>query len=157
MIVNIDTIKDWYKESVLRIIPNKRIAQAMIDGKMSLMKDDMWKEIKDFIESLNFPLTIFRGLRLTSLECLNKNDLGKYWTIDKNIFLDKTSKFNDCNVILSGIAQKEDIDFVELTQNYIYYSLNNQVYPESEVTLKDNVKPIDVQILSKNEFINKFT
>ena len=56
-------IQEQFKEAVGRYIPIKGAADLMYREKVKDIKPEEWNQISTFLNSLEFPLTIYRGLR----------------------------------------------------------------------------------------------
>ena len=152
-------IEDAFKDAVYQTIPNKRSAEKMIDGKLSLMDDFDWDDVENYVNDIEFPLVVIRGLKANSIDDVNisPGNLGINWTIDPDLFFDESSAFNDLDYFVIGIVNENQIDWPNTIQNYIYYSLKSDlvnVYPETEVTLKQNVVPSRLKVVDKKELYN---
>lgn len=129
------------------------------------MKEDL-TECYNFIHTLSFPLTIYRGLRVGNFKSSELNidtkDLiisGKHqsysWTTDINIYKNPTSKFRNLTQIVACEIDSNIIDVANTIFNFIHYSAGGEYrvsYPENEITLKNNFKQSDLHNL---RFINK--
>lgn len=151
-----DFIKNNFKKAVSKYIPSKAAADIMFKSKLKDITESEWRDIEDWINYLQFPLTIYRGLNLDSKEKVDLNNLGVNWTVDDTLFFEK-SAFSNCNIILEAVITEDIIDWPETIQNYIYYSLrpNYGFYPEEEITLKKNYKPSqlkDLKVYTRKEF-----
>ena len=149
-------IEDAFKDAVYETIPNKNAADKMIDSKLSLMDDFDWEALEQYVNDLEFPLIVFRGLKVDSKEDidLTPENLGVNWTIDPDLYFDETSNFNDLDFIVIGEINENQIDWPNTIQNYIYYSLKSDlinIYPETEITLKSNSIPNKLKVVSKDE------
>lgn len=146
---SIEWIKDKFIETFSKYNGgNKNLLKAKIDD----ISEGEWEDIEDFVNSLNFPLVIYRGLKTKSIEDINLSDIGVNWTIDDELFFDDNSAFKNSNYILVTKINENQIDWGETIQNYIYYSLRPQEgrWAESEVTLKSNFK-LNKVIVTKKE------
>ena len=123
----------------------------LLKAKLNNITDGEWEDVIDFINSLKFPLIIYRGLKLNNIDELNTSDLGVNWTIDDELFFAPESAFYNSNYILATKITEDDIDYPETIQNYIYYSLRPQEgrWAESEITVKKDFKPSKYYILKK--------
>ena len=149
-------IEDAFKDAVYETIPNKNAADKMIDSKLSLMDDFDWEALEQYVNDLEFPLMVFRGLKADSIDDidLTPGNLGINWTIDPDLYFDETSNFNDLDFIVVGEINENQIDWPNTIQNYIYYSLKSDlinIYPETEITLKIDSIPNKLKIVSKDE------
>lgn len=128
----------------------------MIQGKLELLDEFDLEEIEKYINDIEFPLLVFRGLVVDGIEEVNltAESLGINWTTDPDLFFDNSSAFSDCNFIVMGEVRESQIDWPNTIQNYIYYSLKSDIvniYPETEITLKSNQVPSKIKIVSKDE------
>lgn len=123
----------------------------MLKAKLDNITDGEWEDVIDFINSLKFPLIIYRGLKLNNIDELNTSDLGVNWTIDDELFFAPESAFYDTNYIIVTKITEDAIDYPETIQNYIYYSLRPQEgrWAESEITVKKDFKPSKYYIFKK--------
>ena len=149
-------IENAFKDAVYETIPNKNAADKMIDSKLSLLDDFDWEALEQYVNDLEFPLIVFRGLKVASIDDidLTPGNLGVNWTIDPDLYFDSTSNFNDLDFIVIGEINENQIDWPNTIQNYIYYSLKSDlinIYPETEITLKPNSIPNKLKIVSKDE------
>ena len=143
--------KEWavkqFSDSFLSYTPS----QSLLKAKLSNITNGEWEDVIDFVNSLKFPLIIYRGLKLNNIDELNTSDLGVNWTIDDELFFAPESAFYNSNYILATKITEDDIDYPETIQNYIYYSLRPQEgrWAESEITVKKDFKPNKYYILKK--------
>ena len=136
--------KEWavdkFSKAFLKYMPNMPSSKLMLQAKLKDLDESEWKKIVDFANSLSFPLTVYRGLKLENEEALNVKDLGVNWTVDDTLFFAPNSSFKNSNYVVKGQITEDDIDWEETVQNFVYYSLRPRYgfYPENEVTLKKN-------------------
>lgn len=152
-------IEDAFKDAVYQTIPNKNAAEQMIKSKLELLDEFDWEEIEDYINGLEFPLLVIRGLKVNNKDEINltPGNLGINWTIDPDLFFDPSSSFNDLDYFVIGTVTENQIDWPNTIQNYIYYSLRSDIinlYPETEITLKQNEIPSQLNILSRDELFD---
>lgn len=149
-------IEDAFKKAVYETIPNKNAADRMIDSKLSLMDGFDWEALEQYVNELEFPLVVCRGLKSDSINDvdLTPGNLGINWTVDPELYFDSTSNFNDLDFVVVGEITEDQIDWPNTIQNYVYYSLRSDminIYPETEVTLKQNSIPRKLKVLSMDE------
>lgn len=149
-------IENAFKDAVYETIPNKNAADKMIASKLSLMDDFDWEALEQYVNDLEFPLMVFRGLKADSIDDidLTPGNLGINWTIDPDLFFDSTSNFNDLDYVVIGEISEDQVDWPNTIQNYIYYSLKSDlinIYPETEVTIKENSNIRRLKVVSKDE------
>ena len=143
--------KEWavkqFSDAFLSYTPS----QSLLKAKLNNITDGEWEDVIDFVNSLKFPLIIYRGLKLKDINELNTSDLGVNWTIDDELFFAPESAFYDSNYIIVTKITEDAIDYPETIQNYIYYSLRPQEgrWAESEITVKKEFKPNKYYILKK--------
>ena len=136
--------KEWavdkFSKAFLKYMPNMPSSKLMLQAKLKDLDESEWKKIVDFVNSISFPLTVYRGLKLENEEALDVKDLGVNWTVDDTLFFAPNSSFKNSNYVVKGQITEDDIDWEETVQNFVYYSLRPQYgfYPENEVTLKKN-------------------
>ena len=131
-------------------------AKEVLNTKLADIDEEEWGIIEDFINSIKFPLTIYRGLIIDSLDKLNVKQLGVNWTVDDELFFANNSAFKNVNYVLEAEVNEDQINWPETIHNFVYYSLRPQygMYPESEITLKSNYKLNNLEILKKeNEML----
>lgn len=140
-------IKQQFSDAFLSYTPSKSLLKAKLDN----ITDGEWEDVLDFVNSLEFPLIIYRGLKLNDISELNTSELGVNWTIDDELFFAPESAFYDSNYIIVTKITEDAIDYPETIQNYIYYSLRPQEgrWAESEITVKKGFKPNKYYILKK--------
>ena len=128
---------------------NKNLLKAKLDN----ITDGEWEDIEDYVNSIKFPLTIYRGLKVKSENDINLSDIGVNWTIDEELFFDEDSAFKDSNYVIVAKIDEEQVDWGETIQNYIYYSLRPQEgrWAESEITLKKGFSLLKAVITKKEE------
>lgn len=131
---------DKFSKAFLKYMPNMPSSKLMLQAKLKDLDESEWKKIVDFVNSISFPLTVYRGLKLENEEALDVKDLGVNWTVDDTLFFAPNSSFKNSNYVVKGQITEDDIDWEETVQNFVYYSLRPQYgfYPENEVTLKKN-------------------
>lgn len=143
--------KEWavkqFSDAFLSYTPS----QSLLKAKLNNITDGEWEDVIDFVNSLKFPLIIYRGLKLKDINELNTSELGVNWTIDDELFFAPESAFYDSNYIIVTKITEDAIDYPETIQNYIYYSLRPQEgrWAESEITVKKDFKPSKYYILKK--------
>ena len=136
--------KNWavekFSKAFLKYMPNMPSSKLMLQAKLKDLDESEWKKIVDFVNSISFPLTVYRGLKLENEEALDVKDLGVNWTVDDTLFFAPNSSFKNSNYVVKGQITEDDIDWEETVQNFVYYSLRPRYgfYPENEVTLKKN-------------------
>ena len=131
---------DWAKEQFANAFKKYTPYDTLLQAKLKDITDGEWEDLLDFINSLEFPLVIYRGLKLGNISDFDRNDIGVNWTIDEELFFAPESKFSGSNYVIAAVVDEEQIDWGETIQNYIYYSLrpSDGRWAESEVTLKPN-------------------
>lgn len=149
-------IEDAFKDAVYETIPNKNAAEQMIKSKLELMDDYDWEALEQYVNDLQFPLVICRGLKAESKDKidLTPGNLGINWTIDPDLFFDDTSNFNDLDFVVIGEISEDQVDWPNTIQNYIYYSLKSDlinIYPETEVTIKENSNIRKLKVVTIDE------
>ena len=144
-------IINQFKIAFKKYMQNIPSADELFNKKLDNISESEWLDIEDFVESLKFPLVIYRGLKVNSPEEINKRDIGVNWTIDEELFFAPNSAFKGSNYVLATKVNENQVNFPETIQNFIYYSLRPQygMYPEQEVTLNINPKLSDVVVLKK--------
>lgn len=136
--------KEWavakFSKAFLKYMRNMPSSKLMLQAKLKDLDESEWKKIVDFANSLSFPLTIYRGLKLKNEDALDAKNLGVNWTVDDTLFFAPNSSFKNSNYVLKGQITEDDVDWEETIQNFVYYSLRPRYgfYPENEVTLKKN-------------------
>ena len=133
-------VVDKFSKAFLKYMPNMPSSKLMLQAKLKDLDEGEWKKIVDFVNSLSFPLTVYRGLKLENEDTLDVKDLGVNWTVDDTLFFAPNSSFKNSNYIIKGQITEDDVDWEETIQNFVYYSLRPRYgfYPENEVTLKKN-------------------
>lgn len=149
-------IEDAFKDAVYETIPNKNAADKMINSKLALMDDFDWEALEQYVNDLEFPLVVFRGLKANSKDEVDvtPGNLGINWTIDPDLYFDSTSNFNDLDYVVIGEISEDQVDWPNTIQNYIYYSLKSDlinIYPETEVTIKENSNIRRLKVVSMDE------
>lgn len=136
--------KEWavakFSKAFLKYMRNMPSSKLMLQAKLKDLDESEWKKIVDFANSLSFPLTIYRGLKLKNEDALDVKNLGVSWTVDDTLFFAPNSSFKNSNYVIKGQITEDDVDWEETIQNFVYYSLRPRYgfYPENEVTLKKN-------------------
>lgn len=152
---NLAYIQDAYKQAVLDshdFLP-PRAAEAMLQGSMAGISQYEWDKVLTFINTLEFPLTVYRGLKNVTGDDVNLSPagIGTSWTTDPELFDNEHSHFKDSNYILVGDVTDEQIDWNTTIQHYILYSLKSisTRYPENEIRLHYGTTPSDLQLVPK--------
>lgn len=143
--------KEWVVKQFSDAFLSYTPSQSLLKAKLNNITDGEWEDVIDFINSIEFPLIIYRGLKLNDISELNTSELGVNWTIDDELFFAPESAFYDSNYIIVTKITEDAIDYPETIQNYIYYSLRPQEgrWAESEITVKKGFKPDKYYILKK--------
>lgn len=143
--------KDWVIKQFSDAFISYTPSQSLLKAKLDNITDGEWEDVLDFVNSIEFPLIIYRGLKLNDINELNTSELGVNWTIDDELFFAPESAFYDSNYIIVTKITEDAIDYPETIQNYIYYSLRPQEgrWAESEITVKKGFKPDKYYILKK--------
>jgi len=155
-------VQDAFKQSVHNTVSIEAAANAIIADKMRRMTPQKWDDVLNYVNSLKFPLVVYRGFKYLNGKDdvrLSPKDLGINWTIDKELFRSNDSHFNNCDYITVGEITEDQVDWVQTIQNYIYYSLDkiSGRYPEKEVTLKGHQLPRNlIGVFSKEELFNNY-
>lgn len=146
--------KEWIKQQFSDAFNkysggNKNLLKAKLDN----ITDGEWEDIEDYVNSIKFPLTIYRGLKVKSENDINLSNIGINWTIDDELFFDEDSAFKDSNYVIVAKIDEDQVDWGETIQNYIYYSLRPQEgrWAESEITLKKGFNLLKAVITKKEE------
>ena len=131
---------DWAKEQFANAFKKYTPSDTLLQAKLKDITEGEWEDLLDFINSLKFPLVIYRGLKLSDISDFDRNDIGTNWTVDEELFFAPESAFSGSNYVIAAVVDEEQIDWGETIQNYIYYSLrpSDGRWAESEVTLKPN-------------------
>ena len=131
---------DWAKEQFANTFKKYTPSDTLLQAKLKDITDGEWEDLLDFVNSLEFPLVIYRGLKLDDISDFDRNDIGVNWTVDEELFFAPESAFSGSNYVIAAVVDEEQIDWGETIQNYIYYSLrpSDGRWAESEVTLKPN-------------------
>lgn len=131
---------DWAKEQFANAFKKYTPSDTLLQAKLKDITDGEWEDLLDFVNSLEFPLVIYRGLKLGDINDFDRNDIGVNWTVDEELFFAPESAFSGSNYVIAAVVDEEQIDWGETIQNYIYYSLrpSDGRWAESEVTLKPN-------------------
>ena len=131
---------EWAKEQFANAFKKYTPYDTLLQAKLKDITDGEWEDVIDFINSLEFPLVIYRGLKLDNISDFDRNDIGVNWTVDEELFFAPESAFSGSNYVIAAVVDEEQIDWGETIQNYIYYSLrpSDGRWAESEITLKPN-------------------
>ena len=108
----------------------------------------------DAIQSLQFPLTVYRGLKINpGNELRTTGDVGKHWTYNPDMFssnksLEWFSETSGMNVILSGTVMPSDVNwYMTVMDNSSDFSLTGSTdHAEYEIELKRGHLPTDIKI-----------
>ena len=108
----------------------------------------------DAIQSLRFPLTVYRGLKINPGKDLRTTgDIGKHWTYNPDMFnsnksLEWFSETSGMNVILSGAVMPSDVNwYMTVLDNSCDFSPNGSIdHAEYEIELKRGHLPTDIKI-----------
>jgi hypothetical protein len=124
---------------------------------LSRYDDEDIQKIVNFVNSLEFPLKVYRGLQAYGKSfSVDLERPGRHWTVDTKLFTSSNSRFKSVTHILCGYVDEDDVDWGHTIDTFAHYSLRPSygAYPEMEVTLKKNVVPrglAEVSIDSLNE------
>lgn len=131
---------EWAKEQFANTFKKYTPSDTLLQAKLKDITDGEWEDLLDFVNSLEFPLVIYGGLKLGNISDFDRNNIGVNWTVDEELFFAPESAFSGSNYVIAAVVDEEQIDWGETIQNYIYYSLrpSDGRWAESEVTLKPN-------------------
>lgn len=147
---------DNYREAYYKLFPikNSKLVDEMFNNSCRNIGVKGFSEVIDYLNSLKYPLTLYRGLVIKDEKDLNLDDIGINWTIDKNLFSEYSS-FKNCNYIVKTEVNEEQVDFPETIQNYLHYSYKLKEktgkYPEKEIVLKESPNKNKVEIIEIKE------
>ena len=144
---------DWAKEQFANTFKKYTPSDTLLQAKLKDITNGEWEDLLDFVNSLEFPLVIYRGLKLSDISDFDRNDIGVNWTVDEELFFAPESAFSGSNYVIAAVVDEEQIDWGETIQNYIYYSLrpSDGRWAESEVTLKPNFVLSKMIMLKKQD------
>lgn len=136
-------IQGAFKEAVMKYNANEFLGNLMFNSKMKSMTQSDWDKVLNYVNNLNFPLTLYRGFVLEDKNDLDMSNLGTSWTMDKELFRSSNSAFRNYNFVVIAEVDESQIDWPETIFNYIHYSLKDipSRYPETEITLKEHTTP----------------
>jgi hypothetical protein len=127
------------------------------------LDEDDYLEIQDFMNSLSFPITLYRGITNA-----NRNEIrtgkqsGICWTTNID-FIKKQKHLGKFNYVMIGDFDKSDIDFDKTILQFLGYSLSTSSHvnkygkePENEIIIKKNKEPKNLQLLDFAEFCSNY-
>ena len=123
--------------------------------------DEDYQEVADFLNSLRFPLTVYRGLKVKDADSINLgNKIGMHWTIDPEYIKNQTNLLKFTYVLIGEIDEK-DINLEFTAATYLNYSRENPKtrynhHREMEVTLKQRRQPNNLKIVPFDEFCDTY-
>ena len=123
--------------------------------------DNDFQELADFLNSLKFPITVYRGLANKDRSTIKTGiNSGVHWTIDPEYIKDQTNllKFN---YVMIGKFNEKDVDLSKTAETYLGYSLQDRKkrynnHREMEVWVKQRKEPKDLKIVTFDEFCEMY-
>ena len=113
------------------------------------------------INSLQFPLDVYRGLRVQpGKELRTVDNVGTHWTYNQHMFhsnhsLEWFSSDTGVNVILRGTVTVSDINWINTIYDIASDFGAEDEHKEYEIELKRDAIPSDIRIVSdKREYSN---
>lgn len=127
--------------------------------------DEDLEECAEYINSLKFPLRVYRGLWIRSgnISDIRQDKVGIYWTVDPE-FIKRRTLFK-YNYVLIGDISESDVNWNQTIEKFMYYSGGHskrhadysvQKISEMEITLKNRRIPDNLQVLTFDEFCEKY-
>ena len=147
----VSTLSKSYKK-YMRKVRELTIPEAR-EYILSKYDDEDIQKIVDFVNSLSFPLKVYRGLQSYGKSfSVNLDKPGRHWTVDTKLFTSSNSIFKNATHILCGYVDEDDVDWEHTIDTFANYSLRPayNVYPEMEITLKKNAVPKGLTEISKD-------
>jgi len=93
--------------------------------------------VLDMFDSLPEPTPIYRALAVKSPDEIDFDNLGVYWSMDKNGAIQFGSHAG-ATVLLEAMTSKDNIDFAASVKAFVQFSSFGDGESEMEVTLKDD-------------------
>lgn len=129
--------------------------------------DKDFEYVADWLNSMTFPLTIYRGYRINDIskkvygDGVNLDNPGRHWTTDPQMFFNRGTIGNSkMNYITVGEVDKNDVDWDSTIDTFMYYSLPGKTqygaYPENEIYLRKSAKPKNMKVYHRDDFLKKF-
>lgn len=176
---DIDIVKEILEEIIpkedydrMRILGHtSNLSELRKDGYKLLslgLSEELNEDYDTFKNSLHFPLFIMRGIYVRSKKDIDLKNIGKSWTVNPNLFISTDATLgnyipaNECNYILSGYVNEDDIDWKETEERF--YQFSDKYYideddfdydTELEIVLKNNVIPNNLKIESRKQFFSE--
>jgi hypothetical protein len=110
--------------------------------------DDAYNEVNNTLEFFNElpePLTIYRSIKVKSLDDIDYENLGESWSYDKQSAINFAYNQAGGNVLLVGKTNFENINWEETLRLYFEFSNGYDTYNEDEIRVIDSDKIFDIE------------
>lgn len=109
-------------------------------------------EILDIFNNFPNEITIYRSIRVKSVDDIWWDNLGDHWSFDKESAINFAKNQVQGNYLLIGKIKAEDVDWESTVSNYIHFSGNYDSYDENELTVNGfKVYDVTAEKILKNE------
>ena len=102
------------------------------------------KFIIDVFGSLPNPIPIYRTIRVSTEKDIELEYPGEHWSFSKESAI-QFGRHAGCNVLMSGLINKSDVDWVSTIDLFIIFSGNFDGDDENEINIKDEKKIFDLK------------
>lgn len=147
---DISFVKNQYRRYINNFCRNLNFSEEKVN---KIVEEQEYYDVLDFLNKLKFPLTVYRGLRVNNSKDINLDNIGTHWTVDTGLFSAKNSVYKAKYVVIAEVTE-DMVDFPNTISNYISYSGSRPkygFYPENEITLKSNAKPLNPRVKINEE------
>jgi ADP-ribose pyrophosphatase YjhB (NUDIX family) len=121
-----------------------------------LSRKKAYEEIKyilDFFNSFPNIIPIYRAIKAKSLENINKDNLGYYWSWDKKSAINFGLIQTQSNFLISAKTNFDNIDWKSSLEKYFIFSNNMDGEEENELEIIDVDRIFDIKISSLKKSI----
>lgn len=123
--------------------------------------DADFEELAEFLNSLTFPITVYRGLSNKDRSTIKTGiNSGVHWTIDPEYIKNQTNLLKFTYVMI-GTFDEKDVDLPKTAETYLGYSMKDQKkrynkHREMEIWVKQRKEPKNLEIITFDEFCERY-
>lgn len=111
-------------------------------------KEEAYEDINstlEFFDSLPNPLTIYRTIKVKSLDYIDYDNLGESWSYEKQSAIDFANNQARGNVLIIAQTNSDNVDWPSTIELYYQFSRSYDGYDENEIRIIDSDKLFNIQ------------
>lgn len=149
--ISTEDVFDWidYHDNYINLYPNfDEYDNEYGEDYYFPSEEDAYNYVNDALalyNNLPNPLTIYRTIKVKSLNDINYDYLGDSWSYDKQSAINFANNHGGGNVLLIGETTFDNIDWEETIKLHFQFSTGMNFYDENEVNIIDSDKITNVK------------